>query len=406
VSGLTPPQLAGVATTSQATRQLAPDATAPYSYISGFMLTRQLTKTTTLNVFFSTYDTRHLLRSRNINAPLNIDGTFRRPQTTLGDIYQYETSGTQSMKQLNIGVNKQFRPGFSLSANYTIGKAQSNADFGAFPMNQYDLSGEYGRTSFDSRHRLFLIGSAYVPKLKLSLNPLIIANTGRPFNVITGFDDNRDGLINDRPAFADSQTVACAPGQIPGLIQSGVTPCGLVQTRFGNFDILPKPGQTIIPRNYAEGPGFFSVNLRVGRTFAFGDLPGAAERRAAAEEQKKQQQQQQRANRGGDRASNNRGGNTGGGAPRGGAPQVAGAMGGGMMIMMGGPPAAEGKRYTLNFSLNFVNLFNRTNDGPPVGNLRSVNFGESLQPAGSFGFGGGNPNAGNRRVQASVRFSF
>ncbi|MBV8857363.1 MAG: carboxypeptidase regulatory-like domain-containing protein [Acidobacteria bacterium] len=405
--GLTAAQLAGFAT-SQATRQLAPDATAPYSYISGFMMTRQLTKTTTLNVFFSTYDTRHLLRSRNINAPLDINGTFRRPQPALGDIYQYETSGTQSMKQLNIGVTKQFRPGFSLSANYTIGKAQSNADFGGFPMNQYDLSGEYGRTSFDSRQRLFLIGSAFIPKLKLSLNPLIIANTGRPFNIITGFDDNRDGLINDRPAFADSQTVACAPGQIPGLVQAGVTPCGLVQTRFGNFDLLPKPGQTIIPRNYAEGPGFFSVNLRVGRTFAFGDLPGAADRRKAAEEQK--QQQQQRGNRGGgaDRASNRDGGERGGGgAPRGGGGPIQGGMAGGpIMIMMGAPGGTEGKRYSLNFSLNFVNLFNRTNDGPPVGNLRSANFGESLFPAGSFGFGGGNPNAGNRRVQASVRFSF
>lgn len=404
--GLTATQLAGFAT-SQATRQLAPDATAPYSYISGFMLMRQLTKTTTLNVFFSTYDTRHLLRSRNINAPTGFNGLGPRPQPTLGDIYQYETSGTQSMKQLNIGVSKQFRPGYSLSVNYTLSKAQSNADFGAFPMNQYDLTGEYSRTSFDARHRLFLVGSAFIPKLKLSLNPLIVANTGRPFNIITGFDDNRDGLLNDRPALADSQTVACAPGQLPGVVQSGVTPCGLVQTRFGNFDILPKPGQTIIPRNYAEGPGFLSVNLRIGRTFSFGDLPGAAERRRAADEQKKQQQQQQRASRGGSRDGSSNRGNTGGGAPRGGGgPQVTSGMAGGMMIMMGAPGAAEGKRYSLNFSLNFSNLLNRTNEGPPVGNLRSINFGQSLQPAGSFGFGGGNPNAGNRRVQASVRFSF
>jgi hypothetical protein len=391
-----------------ATRQLAPDATAPYSYISGFLMTRQLTKTTMLNVFFSTYDTRHLLRSRNINARTGFNGSGPRPQPTAGDIYQYETSGTQSMKQLNIGVTKQFRPGFSLSVNYSTGKAQSDADFGQFPMNQYDLSGEYARTSFDSRHRLFLVGSAFIPKLKLSLNPLIIANTGRPFNIITGFDDNRDGIINDRPAFADAQTVACAPGQRPGN-PGDATPCGLVQTRFGNFDILPKPGQTIVPRNYAEGPGFISINLRVGRTFAFGDLPGAAERRKVAEEQKKQQQEQQRASRG------NRGGSSGrgssgsapaGGAPRGNAPQVSSGLGGGMMIMMGAPGGTEGKRYTMNFSLNFINLLNHTNFGNPVGNLRSTFFGQSLGPMGSFGFGGGNPNAGNRRVQASFRFSF
>ncbi len=391
VSGeITAEKLAGF-NTSQATRQLAPDATAPYSYITGLIVTRQLTKTVQLNVFFSTYDTRHLLRSRNINAPTLIDGAFRRPQIAVGDIYQYETSGTQSMKQLNIGVTKQFRPGFMLSANYTLGKAQSNADFGAFPMNQYDLTGEYGRTSFDARHRFFLIGSAVIPKLNLSLNPMIIANTGRPFNVITGLDDNGDGIINDRPAFADAQTTAA----------------DLVQTRFGNFDIRPKAGQTIVPRNYAEGPGFFTVNLRVGRSFSFGDLPGAAERRRVAKEQEEQQRQNRGNNRGGADRSASRSGNTSGGAPRGGgAPQVTSGLGGGMMVMMGGPGGAEGKRYTMNFSLNFINLLNRTNFGNPVGNLRSVNFGESLFPASSFGFGGGNANAGNRRVQASVRFSF
>jgi hypothetical protein len=395
VSGvLTAERLASFGT-AQATRQLAPDATAPYSYITGVIMTRQLTKTTTLNVFFSTFDTRHLLRSRNINAPTLIDGVFRRPRVGVGDIYQYETSGTQSMKQLNIGLNKQFRPGFSLSANYTIGKAQSDADFGGFPMNQYDLTGEYGRTGFDTRHRFFLVGSAVIPKLNLSLNPMVIANTGRAFNIITGFDDNGDGIINDRPAFADTRTPAA----------------DLVRTRFGDFDLRPKPGQTIIPRNYAEGPGFFTVNLRVGRSFSFGDLPGAAERRRVAREQQQQQQQQQGGSRGNNRGGRDRAANRGGGqsssATRGGsAPQVMGGMGGGMMIQMGGPQGAEGKRYTMNFSLNFINLLNRTNLGQPVGNLRSANFGESLFPASSFGFGGGNPNAGNRRVQASVRFSF
>ncbi len=402
----------------QATRQLAPDATAPYNYISGVILTRQLTKTTQLNVFFSTYDTRHLLRSRNINAPLlDADGLLPRdsqghavvvrPRPGLGDIYQYETSGTQSMKQLNIGVSKQFRPGVSVNLNYTLGKAQSNADFGAFPMNQYDLSGEYARTSFDSRHRFIMFASLAVPKLKLSLNPMIIANTGRPFNIITGFDNNSDNIINDRPAFADPQTVACGPGQRPGPNAApGQTPCGLVQTRFGNFDILPKAGQTIIPRNYAQGPGFFSVNLRVGRAFSFGDLPGAAERRRVAEEQKKQQQQQR--GRGGD-SSKRGGGSSSSSASSGGptrGPIQGGMAGGPMMIMMGGPAGAEGKRYTLNFSLNFINLLNRTNFGQPVGNLSSDVFGQSLFPVSGFGFGGGSQNSGNRRVQASVRFSF
>jgi len=173
--------LLGAFAQSQATRQLAPDATAPYSYISGLIMTRQLTRTSTLNVFFQTYDSRHVLRSRNINAPFN--GV--RPRLDLGNVNQFETSATQSMRQVTVSMSKQFHRALSLTANYTLGKAQSNADFGGFPMNQYDLEGEYSRTSFDTRHRFMLFGSLGIPILKLSLNPMIIANTGRPFNIIT-----------------------------------------------------------------------------------------------------------------------------------------------------------------------------------------------------------------------------
>ena len=370
-------QLTGFAI-PQTTRQLADDIQSPYSYVTGLILTRQLTKTMTLNVFASTYSTRHVIRSRNINAPLSTTGL--RPQPELGNIFQFESSGTQNMKQLNIGVSKQFSRAISINANYTLSKAESDTDFGGFPVNQYDLTGEYGRTSFDTRHRLFIFGSLAVPYLKLSLNPIIIANTGRPFNITTGFDNNRDGIINDRPAFANALTTAA----------------DLRRTRFGDFDINPKAGQTIIPRNYGEGPGFFSVNLRVGRTFAFGDMPGAAERRQAA-----QQQQQE----GGRERGGREGGNRGGGGGRGGGAMMQPGMGGGMMVMMGGPGGGEQKRYSLNFSLNFMNLLNRTNLGNPVGNLSSPSFGQSLFAVGG-GFGGGNQAAGNRRIQASVRFSF
>ncbi|HYE13801.1 MAG TPA: carboxypeptidase regulatory-like domain-containing protein [Pyrinomonadaceae bacterium] len=370
----------------QTTRQLADDATAPYSYISGIIVTRQLSKTATLNLFFSTYDTRHLLRSRNINAPLP---NGLRPRPELGNIFQYETSATQSMKQLNISVSKQFHRAFSVNANYSIGKAQSSADFGGFPVNQYDLTGEYGRTSFDTRHRFVLFASLGVPVLKLALQPFLIANTGRPFNIITGVDNNRDGIINDRPAFADSHTAAA----------------DLRRTPWGDFDINPKPGQAIVPRNYGEGPGFFAVNMRVSRTFSFGDT--AASRAAA--QAREQQQAANRQQGGGGRGGNNRGGGQGG--PGGGGPgrgPVPGGMGGGPMMMMMGAPGGggEGKRYTLNFSLNFINLLNRTNLSSPVGNLSSPNFGQSLFSVGGFGGVGGNQAAGNRRIQASVRFSF
>jgi hypothetical protein len=390
----------------QTTRQLAPDITAPYSYISGVILTRQLSKTMTLNVFASTYNSRHVLRSRDINAPLP---SGVRPRPALGDIYEYETSGTQNSEQLNVGVNKQINRAFSFFANYTISKAKSDTDFGGFPVNQYDLHGEYSRASFDVRHRFTIVGTMGIPRLKLALNPIIIASSGRPFNITTGFDNNRDTIYNDRPAFADAQTPAA----------------DLRHTRYGDFDINPKPGQVIIPRNYGQGPGFFSVNVRVSRTFGFGAMPGAAKRAVAQNNGGGQQQQQgqggdrdNRDNRGGrGEGGNNRGGGGrgggggerggGGGGARPGGPQVmGGGMGGPMMVALGGP-GGEQKRYQMTFSLFFINLLNHTNFANPVGNLSSPFFGQSLSSAGGFGFGGGgSPNSGNRRIQASVRFNF
>ena len=83
-------------------------------------------------------------------------------------------------------------------------------------------------------------------------------------------------------------------------------------------------------------------------------------------------------------------------------------MGGGPGGMMGAPGGGGGeqKRYSLTFSLFFSNLLNRTNLQNPVGNLSSDRFGQSLATFGGFGGGGGSAAAGNRRVNASVRFSF
>ena len=72
----------------------------------------------------------------------------------------------------------------------------------------------------------------------------------------------------------------------------------------------------------------------------------------------------------------------------------------------GGGGGSEQKRYNVTFSLFIQNLLNRTNLAPPVGNLRSPFFHQSLATLSGFGGGGGNAAASNRRIQATLRFSF
>ena len=164
--------------------------------------------------------------------------------------------------------------------------------------------------------------------------PFITGILGTP----SGEDTNGDSVFSDRPAFAED------------LARPSVR-----VTRFGAFDLTPRAGQGLIPRNYGEGPGYFVVNLNVTRTFAVGGAAPAARAQGTGEAR-------------GD--------------------------------------AGEG-RFRLTVGVRVLNLFNRVNLDAPVGNLGSPLFGRSTATAGVSGaISGGHPAAGNRRLDTLLRFEF
>jgi hypothetical protein len=393
----------------QITWRVAKDLQAPVVYLAGGQVERQLPYRFTMFAGLFLVRIQHVIRARDINAP--IPGTNGvRPFGNVGEIYQYESSGRFNQNQLFIGFNNRFSRALTFFSSYSLSKTTNDTDGqggSLFPANSYDLSGEFGRAAFDVRHRFTFAGTLNLPWWQVSLNPFIIATTGRPFNIITGQDTNGDRLFTERPSFAPAGVDCNSPGP------------NIVCTKYGNFNLRPGPGEPLIPRNYGEGPGFFSVNMRISKTWNFGTIPSAAN---AANR------------RGGEDQGGQRGGGGGrgqeGGAPRlpgvgGGIPGAGGGVGGGGgrggggggLAGIGGPPTqggAEAKRYSLQFSLNFQNLFNKVNLATPVGNLSSPFFGESLGlNAGFGGFGPGvggggqgGAGAGNRKVTAQVRFNF
>jgi hypothetical protein len=404
----------------QITWRVAEDLQAPTVYVAGAQVERQLPHRTTLFAGLYTIHVNHVIRARDINAPLpgsitplNPNGT--RPFGNIGDIYQYESSGRFDQNQMFIGFNNRFNRTISFSANYSLSKTQNDTDgqgAGMFPVNSYDLTGEYGRAGFDVRHRFNFFGSINLP-WQVSLNPFITAASGRPFNITTGQDTNLDRLFTERPSFA------------PDGVDCNNPPANIVCTRFGNFNLRPAPGDALIPRNYGEGPGYFAVNLRISKTWSFGSMPSS---RAATANQSQGGNRQQEASRTGGRDGRGgpgggggvprvpgAGGGPGGGGPGGGGGGGRGGGGGGGGGFQGLAGPAEAKRYTMQFSVNFSNLFNKVNLSNPVGVLSSPSFGESLALGSQFGgfgggggggFGGGGSGAGNRRVSAQVRFSF
>jgi hypothetical protein len=352
----------------QIIRRVADNFQAPTFVMAAINFERQLPANFTFFAVAFNYRGKHLLRLRNINAPLpgtydpSNPSTAVRPFGTVGDLYFYESSASFNDYRFFGGLRRQMSKGFSLFANYGFGKGKTDTDciFGSigncFPANSYDVSSEYSRVGFIPSANFFIGGTMILPKLKLNFNPFIIISSGRPFNIVTGRDTNGDGLFTERPAFATAQTPLA----------------DLRKTKFGDFDLDPNAGQALIPRNYGLGPGFFSVNLGISRSFAFGNVPGSAAVQPAA-------------------------------ANTTAAPANASSA---ASSKPSSAPSPE-KRYSMTFSVNIQNLFNRTNLSQPIANLSSPRFGESTATSGSFGFGpGGSAAAGNRRIQVQVRFSF
>jgi hypothetical protein len=392
------PSVANINASPNTIYRLAPDIQAPYTMQSALSIERALPHNFTMSATYSHSRTLHLLRARAINAPLpgtfiaGVPGSGTRPLGVTNNIFEYESSGRFDQNQFIVTVGSRFSKNISLNANYTFSKINSDSDgAGTFPANSYNLNGEYGRASNDIRHRFSLFGNVRAP-WGLSLNPFLIVSSGAPFNITIGRDLNGDALFTDRPAFATDPTRP-----------------GVVVTRFGTFDPNPVAGAQIIPRNFGQGPGAVTANLRVSKTWSFG-----GEKRTTAT----QTQPDRGAGEGGGTRGGAGGGlaGIGGGGPRGGGggPGRGGAGGGGRGGAGGGGASRAGggrteSRYSLTFSMNFQNILNHANLGRPVGNLSSSFFGLSTSSAGGFGGGGGRGGGTppyNRLIDAQVRFSF
>src|SRR5262249_44583719 len=86
------------------------------------------------------------------------------------------------------------RIGISGFAQYTLGWAEDNQS----AQNQYDWNSEWAHSSFDTRHRFTTNITIRTPK-DSSFSFLVFANSGRPYSLTTGLDNNGDQSTNDRP---------------------------------------------------------------------------------------------------------------------------------------------------------------------------------------------------------------
>jgi hypothetical protein len=176
--------------------RLDPNIRIPYWLQSSIAVERQLKPGTTLTVsYFRTLGI--LFRSRDINAPLP-PLYSARPDPSLNVLRQIESSGRQVTQSLEISFRGKATKYFTGMVQYTFGRAYNNSNgIGSFPANNYDLSGEWAADS-DQRRRFNLLGTVQAGRL-FNLGIALQAESGRPYSLTTGRDDNHDGLALDRP---------------------------------------------------------------------------------------------------------------------------------------------------------------------------------------------------------------
>jgi len=193
-------------------------------------------------------------------------------------------------------------------------------------------------------------------KWNIRLSPLIILQSGAPFNITSGTDAFDTSLFNARPGFA-----------------TDLTKVGLIHTSYGILDPNPTAGERVLPRNYGRGPGQFTVNLRFSKSIGFGAEKGG-------------------------------GGSSNAPAISGGQGQAAATGGIGLGRLLGTPSTS--RKYNLILSMSARNLLNHTNPGPIIGNITSPLFGRANQVADTLNGEGFSENASNRRLEMQIRFTF
>lgn len=138
---------------------------------------------------------------------------FRNPFRFQDNLY--DSSANSFYHGATFTVRRRFANNFSILSHYTFSKAidevtDFNSDFSA--QNPLDLRADRALSAFDQRHRVVLTGVYQVPGDLFDesvasrifggfvFSPIFTAGSGKPFNLLLGFDNNNDGRSqSDRP---------------------------------------------------------------------------------------------------------------------------------------------------------------------------------------------------------------
>jgi hypothetical protein len=166
---------------------------------------------------------------------------------------QYSSEGRSTYHGLHASFVQRAGGWSSLRVTYALSKSMNDVGefFFSSPIDPTDVTRDWGRADDDQRHRLAINGTISSPTTpaattwqhlthNFQVSGLLQYYSALPFNIVSGVG-NMQGTTS-RP-FADG-----APSTT-------------------NFDVR---STAVIPRNAGRGSDFFTLNMRVSRTFCLG----------------------------------------------------------------------------------------------------------------------------------------
>jgi hypothetical protein len=187
--------------------EASPNLQLPKVHQASIGIERQVTQNLTVQASYQMLRGRNQLRSINANAPeiagfdLNGQPIWRRPNALVGNVAQFNSTGRSQSDRLEIrGTYRVPQRSIFMNVNYALGQVKNHADSAtSLPANNLDPDAEWGPSRQDVRHRIQ--GMVNVPLfygVRTSVN--FQAQSAAPYTITTGRDENRDGVVNDRPA--------------------------------------------------------------------------------------------------------------------------------------------------------------------------------------------------------------
>jgi outer membrane receptor protein involved in Fe transport len=180
----------------------SPDLKMPYVHQASFGVQQQIMTGLQMQLTYQRLEGRNQLRGIDINTPIfdELTGLFARPDPNSGIVTEIQSTGRHKRNQLTFQTRYQWpgQRGFT-QFSYQIADAESNYNGAtSLPSNSLNPDLDWGPQGQDIRHQAQIGGMLRLP-WQVQLQGQFRYRSAPAYNLTTGIDDNRDGVINDRP---------------------------------------------------------------------------------------------------------------------------------------------------------------------------------------------------------------